>query len=128
MKTKITDLSVELKVPYAELMEIAKAKLSEKDYTGAGKRLWLTEAAVEKLKLALAVPPAVPDVIIGQVLSEAPNNRWVYCTLAGKEGKHPVLIPNRLRGKLVGKKIEVHAITDATGTTYRHAALSGYNH
>jgi hypothetical protein len=79
---------------------------------------------VELIKLSFDVPLAVPDKIRALVLMEARNPRWVYAKLEGHQGKVPVAIPRKLRGKLLGKRINVDAITDASGgTTYRHEML-----
>jgi hypothetical protein len=46
--------------------------------------------------------------------------------LEHKDGKIPVKIGRKYRGKLIGKRIVIDAITDASGsTTYRHAELRG---
>ena len=127
MKTKITALAEELDVSVNEIMML-KCKLEEDEWKGHGKNTWFqTEEAVEKLRLALDIPLAVPDVLTGSVLRSARNPNWVYAKIIGMEGKHPVAIPRRLREKLVGKKIQIHAITDINGTTYRHAKLTGRN-
>jgi hypothetical protein len=60
------------------------------------------------------------------VVKQCPNPNWVWALINGT--KTPVAIPSKLRGKLIGKTIPVHAITDASGTTYRHADLTGHHH
>ena len=102
-------------------------KLDATDYKGVGKNTWFNETGITKIRLAIEIPLAVPDQLVGMVLSNAKNPNWVYCDITGIGGKKPVAIPRRLRGKLLNKRIPIHAITDATGTTYRHALLTGYN-
>jgi hypothetical protein len=60
------------------------------------------------------------------VLHPARNPDWVMVKLEHKDGKIPVKIGRKYRGKLIGKRIVIDAITDASGsTTYRHAELRG---
>ena len=124
---RITDLAKELNVSVNELMTLKTTKLDATDYKGVGKNTWFSEAGIAKIRLAIDIPLAVPNQFIGMVLSNAKNPNWVYCEIVGIGGKKPVAIPRRLRGKLLNKRIPIHAITDATGTTYRHALLTGYN-
>lgn len=65
-------------------------------------------------------PPAVTKVFQAVVMQQAPNPQWVYAKCPEVYGKMAVIIPRRLTGKLVGKRIYVEAISDASGTTYRH--------
>lgn len=127
MKVKITELAEELGVNVNELLEVKASKLTEDDWTGRGKNTWFTEDAVAKIRLAMDIPELSPDVLYATFVHAAPNDRWVYAKIEGVDGKRPVLIPRKLRGKLKDKKFPVHAITDNKGTTYRHAALTGYN-
>lgn len=64
--------------------------------------------------------PEVTGVFQGMCLSQAKNPQWIYVKLSTMEGKIPVIIPRRLTGKLVGKKVYVEAISDSTGTSYRY--------
>lgn len=65
-------------------------------------------------------PPSVTKVFQVIVLSQAPNPQWVYGKSMEIDGRLAIIIPRRLSGKLVGKRIYVEAISDATGTTYRY--------
>jgi|TARA_R110000796_G_scaffold35270_1_gene90778 hypothetical protein len=127
MKTKITDLAKRFDVSVDELLEIKQKKLTKEDWTGRGKGTWFTEDGVEKVFLELEAPDVLPELLYGTFLHEAPNDRWVYAKIEGVDGKTAVLIPRKLRAKLKGKKFPIHAITDNRDTTYRHAALTGYN-
>lgn len=128
MKVKLTELAKELGKTFNELHELKLEKLVAGEYTGSGRNTWLTPEAVDKLRLACVIPPAVPTVLDAEVIKDAPNPNWVYAIISGIEGKKPVAIPRKLHGKLMGKPIKVHAITDATGTTYRHASLTGHHY
>ena len=130
MKTKLTDAAVKLRLSWDEAISLRDKKLDPSEWTGKGKNTWLTEEGMNKLEIAVAVPLAVPTRLKAQWVADAPNPNWVYATIEGRQGKHPVAIPRKLRGKLgdagkPGKSFEVHAITDVTGTTYRHASLAG---
>ena len=126
MKVKLTDLAKELDEPFPRMLDLVGQKLTQEEYTGTGKNTRLSPDAAEKLRLCFVIPPAVPDVFKARVLREMPNPKWVFCALTGIGKNVLVLVPKRLRGKLVGKNIEVHAINDANGTTYRHADCAQY--
>ena len=126
MKTKITTLATELDVSVNELMRL-KVKLDPAEWKGVGKNCWFTPEGVEKIRLALEIPLPVPNQLQGKVLRSARNPNWVYAKLMGIDGAHPVAIPRRLRDKLIGKNIPIHAIEDVNRITYRHAILAGRN-
>lgn len=126
MKVKLTELAKELGQTFERMDNLKSQKLTTEEYTGTGKNTWLKFDAAEKLRLCFVIPPAVPNVYRALVLREMPNPKWVFCALIGMNENVLVLVPKRLRGRLVGKNIEVHAITDANGTTYRHADCAQY--
>ena len=128
MKLKLTELAERLGIPFKEALRLKQEKLAASELTGIGTNTMVTEKGAEEIELAVAVPLAVPTQHEGVVLREAPNPNYVYAKLNGIEGAWPVVIPRRLRGKLLGKRIPIHAITDANGTTYRHANLTGHHH
>jgi len=68
--------------------------------------------------------PDKPRFLRAVVQSQARNPQWVFASIDGVEGKCVVAIPRRFTGKLDGKVINVEAIKDETGTTYRHEFLS----
>ena len=103
MKTKITTLATELDVSVNELMRL-KVKLDPAEWKGVGKNCWFTPEGVEKIRLALEIPLAVPNQLQGKVLRSARNPNWVYAKLMGIDGAHPVAIPRRLRDKLRKKQ------------------------
>lgn len=74
-----------------------------------------------------AIPESIPeapkqtDVFKAKVLQQAKNPQWVFCVASGRDlGKINVAIPRRLTGKLVDKFIQVEAISDSTGISYRY--------
>ena len=127
MKTRITELADEMKVSVNELMLLKQSKLTEDEYSGAGKNTWFTPKGVEMIKLALDIPELSPDCKYATFLHDAPNGRWVYAKIEGVDGKRAVLIPRKFRDKLKNKRFPIHVITDSKGTTYRYATLTGYN-
>ncbi len=122
-KTKIDEVAKQLNTTPNQLLTLKKEKLKPEHWSGIGKNTYFTEDGVELLRLALDVPLAVPGRLMGRVIHEARNPNWVYCQIDGVDGKKPVAIPRRLRGKLNGKRIAIDAITDVNGTTYRHEML-----
>lgn len=120
-KIQIKALAEELGKPVEEIIDLVKTKLTADEYKGKGKNIWLPHTAAETIRLAVDMPPAVPVIYRGFVIKAAPNPRWVYAAIKQLDGKRPVAIPARLRGKLVGKTIDIEAITDANGTTFRYA-------
>jgi hypothetical protein len=131
MKVKLTELAKELRISFDKAHEVAKEKLMETQMTGKGKNTWLTPEGADTLRLWKEVPEVVPTTLYGYVLFDAPNPNWVYAKIDGIEGKNPVAIPRKLRGRLgpkekggKGKRIPIHAITDGTGTTYRYGPLT----
>ncbi len=123
---KFEDLRQELRLNRLELSKIRKHKCIEvedwfKDETGS----WFTEAGADKVRLAVAIPLAVPERQQVRILAPAPNKRWVWAITLGKDSHRvPVFIPSRIRPEsLVGKLITVDVIQDNTGITYRHESI-----
>lgn len=125
---RLVDLAEKMGISFPDAVALKDAKLTDKEWVGAGRSTVLTNEAAHKLELASDIPAAVPSVFKATVLGAAPNPAWVFCAIEGVAGKKPVLIPYKLRGKLNGKPINVHAITDESGTTYRYAPLTGHNY
>lgn len=121
-KIQITELAKELGHDVEKLIKLKNEKLTNAHFKGFGKNTWLNEDGADLLRLAVAAPLAVPDRLLGLVLHEAQNPRWVYVKIDGIEGKKPVLIHRRYRGRMLGKRIAINQITDDKGTTYIHNA------
>lgn len=120
----IKKLAEELGKDIDELIKLRKEKVPKGHFTGYGKNTKLDEEGERLIRQALEAPLTVPDQLMGKVIADAQNNRWVWVKIDGRPNKHLCLIPRKLRGILVGKRISIHAITDANGaTTFRHALL-----
>lgn len=125
MKKKIAEMAEELGVDIEVVFKLRDTRLQKRHWTGTGKNTYFTEEGQDLLRLAIAAPLAVPERLTGTVLQEAANPRWVYVRIDGRDGKYPVAIPSKLRGKLKGKSIPIQEIKDANGgITYRHESLS----
>lgn len=116
-----------LNKPVKEVIEIGLRVTSPEERSGGanGKPIvWYLPEAAERIKQAAIAPLTVARRFKAFALHEARNPRWMFCKLAGVEGKVPVAIPRKLIGKLVRKNFEVEAIEDVRGITYRHASLA----
>jgi hypothetical protein len=124
MDISIKQLSEELKTTTQKLVKLSSDKLSSvEQYVKDGTK-FITEEGIEKIKLAIRVPLALPDRRKARAIKNAPNPRWLYCKVAGVEEIVPVAIPRRLHGRLMNKQIYVHVIKDANGgVSYRHETL-----
>ncbi len=125
---KLVDLAKKMGISFPDAVALKDEKLLPTEWGGAGFATFLTNDGAHKLETAVEIPAAVPTILRGSVIGNCPNPNWCFVKLEGIEGRKPVLIPYKLRGKLNGKPINVHAITDANGTTYRYAPLTGHNY
>jgi len=120
----LTKLAEELGKNVDELLKLKNTKVPKAHTSGYGAKTKLDEEAERIIQQAVEAPLTVPDHLYGTVISDAQNNRWVWVKIEGMPNRHLCLVPRKLRGMLVGKRIAIHAITDANGaTTFRHAAL-----
>ena len=117
------DLAQELGKSVKEIEEVRKAKLTASQWKRVGKGCVYTDGGADIIRGHFVVPEVFPVKRQAYVKGEANNPRFVWCVIDGMEGRFPVLIPRKLRGKLVGKYITVDAITDINGTSYRHESL-----
>lgn len=114
------ELAKELNVNVEDVIKICDEKVVS-GKTGMGRNLWLTEEAVDVVKLALAAPLLAPGKLEGRVVRPAANPSWAYVKIDGFGSLVPVAVPRRYRERCVGKIIPIEAISDATGeTTYRY--------
>jgi hypothetical protein len=76
-------------------------------------------AVVDWIQTPKEVRPVTVNVM---GIHTARNPRFLFCKVEGREGKHPVVIPARVKAEsLVGKKFVCQKIEDASGgVTYRH--------
>jgi|DEB19_MinimDraft_3_1074340.scaffolds.fasta_scaffold114211_2 hypothetical protein len=79
------------------------------------------KAPIEDIPEPVMEDPQKTDIFLAKVVQQAKNPQWVFCVAPGKDlGKIAVAIPRRLSGKLEGKFIQVEAISDSTGVSYRY--------
>lgn len=82
----------------------------------------ITEYIANRIDQELSIPEEIQSVMYNaQFLHNANNPKYVFAKIIGFEGKHPVLVPRRLQGRLQGKNFKVEKIEDNTGVTFRHA-------
>jgi hypothetical protein len=75
----------------------------------------------QPVELEAVEEPKRMHVFAAKVLKQAINPQWIYCVSNELDlGCIHVAIPRRMTNKLVGKNIQVEAITDITGTSYRY--------
>tara|TARA_Y100000356_G_scaffold38480_1_gene29479 strand:+ start:724 stop:1107 length:384 start_codon:yes stop_codon:yes gene_type:complete len=120
-KVKLTKLAEENDISFEEAMEIAKDKLPEDYLTGKGKNTWVCEDGQEILVEAFDVPELVPKFLKGRVQYAAPNPHYVYAYIPEIQKKVPVVISKHFKDRLIGKNIDIEAIQDNKGVSYRHA-------
>lgn len=66
-------------------------------------------------------PDVMKRVIVsGIALGIAKNPQWIYVRLIPQNERVLAVIPKRFAQKIVGKHINLEAITDETGTSYRY--------
>ncbi len=121
------DLADELKITRFELARIRDEKLAPDEHATIDGKKWFTRAGADKVRLALAVPLAVPKRIRVRAIKAAPNPHWIYCIPeTGLGEKVLVAVKPSWCDRLVGKLINVDVIEDASGgKSYRHEALGG---
>jgi hypothetical protein len=124
MPVAFKDLSDELNITKFQLAKLRDEKLSPNEYYSEEGRKFFTDEGAEKIRLAVAVPLAVPKRVKMRVIRRAPNPHWVYALPEGGGSVVPVAVRPRDCDRLIGKPIFADLITDANGgTTYRHEVL-----
>jgi len=124
MPVAFKDLSDELNITKFQLAKLRDEKLSPNEYYSEEGRKFFTDEGAEKIRLAVAVPLAVPKRVKMRVIRRAPNPHWVYALPEGGGSLVPVAVRPRDCDRLIGKPIFADLITDANGgTTYRHEVL-----
>jgi len=120
MKIKLTEFAQYHETDFDEALDIVKEKIPEEYITGKGKNTWLSVEAQDILADGMLINEIIPKHYRGKVLSICPNPRFnmVHFVEIGK--KVPVLIPNRLKGKFLGKVICFEVIESETGVSYRY--------
>lgn len=124
MPVAFKDLSDELNITKFQLAKLRDEKLLPNEYYSEEGRKFFTDEGAEKIRLAVAVPLAVPKRVKMRVIRRAPNPHWVYALPEGGGSVVPVAVRPRDCDRLIGKPIFADLITDANGgTTYRHEVL-----
>ena len=123
---RFMSLAKEMKMAPPELAKLRADHLCEKDFYEIGLAKWFTAAGADKLRLAVEIPLVVPKRLKAHVIHPARNENWVFAAIEGRDGKHPVAIPRKLKGRLIGKSIFVDCIKDESGgESFRHELLTG---
>ena len=120
-KKRLTQIAEENDVSFEEAMHLVQTKLPQESVTGRGKATWIDEEGQEIIDQAFDIPEITPKYYKGKVLYEAPNNHYVYCHIPELQKKVPVVIGKLFIGRLIGKQIDIEAISDNKGVSYRHA-------
>lgn len=121
-KKRLTQIinEVDTEFTFKECLEICNEKLDTSMLSGKGKNTWINESGQEILKLALLAPEIVPKHMKARVIRLAPNPSYVYAILQEKKTTVPVVVPRRFQKSMLGKKILLEEISDATGSSFRY--------
>ena len=119
-KKRLTQIAKEHNVSFAEAMHLAKFKLPEESVSGKGKATWIDEEGQEIIERAFDIPEIVPKYLKGKVMHNAPNPHYIYVYIKELGKKVPVIIGKRYIGRLNKKNIDIEAIQDNKGVSYRY--------
>lgn len=120
-KKRITTIAAENELELEYLVGLIEDKLPEDTITGVGKGRWINEEGQAMLDKAIDIPELTPKILRGVVHSKAPNRSYLYVYIKEIKKKVPVVIPRKLENHLLpGKNVNVEAITDDRGTSYRY--------
>ena len=120
-KKRVTQIANEKDVSFEEIMHLVKTKLAQESVTGKGKAIWVDEEGQGIIDEAFEIPEITPKYYKGKVLYEALNKHYVYAHIPEIQKKVPVVIGRLFIGKLIGKQIDIEAISDNQGVSYRHS-------
>jgi hypothetical protein len=120
-KKRLKTIAEENEVELDYLIELVESKLPEHTITGTGFARWISEEGQELLAQAVDIPELTPKRYRGVVHSKAPNRSYIYVYIREIRKKVPVVIPRKLEHSLTeGKSVNVEAIEDTKGTSYRY--------
>lgn len=120
-KKRLKTIAEEHKVKVEYIAELVDTKLPEHTITGTGYARWINEEGQEFLAEAVEMPELTPKRYTGIVHSKAPNRSYVYVYIHEIQKKVPMVIARRYEDWLTkGKRVNVEAIEDAKGTSYRY--------
>ncbi len=120
-KKRLKTIAAEHDVELDYIVELVETKLPEHTVTGTGYARWINEEGQELLSEAVDIPELMPKRYRGVVHSKAPNRSYVYVYIREIQKKVPMVIARRYEDWLTqGKQVDVEAIEDETGTSYRY--------
>ena len=120
-KKRIKTIAVNYNLDLDYLLELIKDKLPEDTVTGTGYASWINEEGQLMLDRAIDIPELTPKIYRAVVHSKAPNRSYIYVYIREIQKKVPAVIPRKFEDHFTpGKNINVEAITDDTGTSYRY--------
>ena len=105
--------------------KIREELLTDDDHYKEGTTIWIRPSGILRLAIAEEEPKLAQHFVVLQVIAAAQNKQKVICSRQGHGNKVECLIPNRLRGRLVGKTIKAEKIETPDGREqYRHEYLA----
>lgn len=120
-KKRLKTIAAEHDVELDYIAELVEKKLPEHTVTGTGYARWINEEGQELLAEAVDIPELMPKRYRGVVHSKAPNRSYVYVYIREIQKKVPMVIARRYEDWLTqGKQVDVEAIEDEAGTSYRY--------
>jgi len=115
-KRRLKEIADDLGISFEKAQDVVMHELKEDMVTGKGKNTWINEEGQDILESNSPMPIKYR----GRVLSEAPNNKFVFVYVSEIPLKVPVRIPYTLRGRLVGKYIYLESYTEGARTSYHY--------
>jgi len=120
-KKRLKTIAEEHEVELDYIVELVEAKLPVHTITGTGYARWINEEGQSLLAQAVDIPELTPKRYRGIVHSKAPNRSYVYVYIHEIQKKVPMVIARKLEDWLTkGKQVNVEAIQDEKGTSYRY--------
>ncbi len=120
-KKRLKTIAEEHKVELDYIVELVDSKLPVHTITGTGYARWINEEGQELLAEAIDIPELMPKRYRGIVHSKAPNRSYVYVYIHEIQKKVPMVIARKFEDWLTkGKQVNVEAIEDERGTSYRY--------
>lgn len=113
----------------AESKKIRDKFLQDDDWYVEGRTIWIRPSGIQRLVIAEEEPKLAQKFVELFVVRQAPNHRYVLCSLTqGKGVLVPCLIPRRMRGdRMLGKPIRAEEMGgDGQPTIYRHEDCARY--
>lgn len=125
MKTE-TQIAEDYETTKETVTKFREENLCSDDFQRCGRGFRWTDEALHKFLIFLEDPKLVSRVVKMTKGKPARNKRFLLCQWDGEPGKKiPVVVPAKLRRRLIGKPIEVEIIEDANGgRSYRLATLA----